>query len=99
VLSQIGAGGDHTCAVTLSGTAYCWGANAQGELGNGTLAGSATPALVAGGLTWHWVSAGAFFSCGLTTDGIPYCWGQNNAGQLGIGSTVDISTPIRVSKP
>src|SRR4029077_3706339 len=43
----ITAGLEHTCALIPSGpsfaTVYCWGRNAEGELGNGSTTPSATP--------------------------------------------------------
>jgi alpha-tubulin suppressor-like RCC1 family protein len=34
---QISAGGRHTCGVTTSGAAYCWGNLYAGEGGDGSL--------------------------------------------------------------
>lgn len=42
----IAAGGEHTCAVTASGSAICWGSNGSGELGNGSMHDSAVPVAV-----------------------------------------------------
>jgi hypothetical protein len=43
---HVWAGGDHTCAVTEAGDAYCWGGNHAGQLGNGGATASAVPVLV-----------------------------------------------------
>ena len=88
------AGSNFACAVTPSGTAYCWGG---GQLGNGSTAGSATPVAVAGGLAFTTVSAGPFFACGVTTSGAAYCWGGNGAGQLGTGTQTSSLTPVPVA--
>lgn len=40
---ELAAGADFTCGITFEGETYCWGANANGQLGNGTLSGSLVP--------------------------------------------------------
>ena len=41
--------------------AYCWGANDDGELGDGTMTNHTAPAVVSGGLTFISVTAGAVY--------------------------------------
>ncbi len=55
---SISSGGDHTCGLTLGGTAYCWGSNAAGQLGLGSIGGgSSVPTPVSGGLSFSRISA------------------------------------------
>jgi alpha-tubulin suppressor-like RCC1 family protein len=97
--ARLTAGGGHTCGVTTSGAAYCWGSNGAGELGNGSTANSSTPVAVAGGFTFAAVSAGGGHTCGVTTSGAAHCWGSNGNGQLGIGAldTLLHTTPVAVA--
>jgi alpha-tubulin suppressor-like RCC1 family protein len=91
---QISAGGDHTCAITSRGAAYCWGGNFNGALGDGTETDSGVngPQPVIGGLKFVSLSAQEDFTCGLTTRGAAYCWGYNGSrGQLGDGTTTTAS--------
>jgi alpha-tubulin suppressor-like RCC1 family protein len=82
---ELGVSSTHSCGVTTTGAAYCWGGNLYGALGNGSM-DSSTPVPVVGGLTFAMVSAGTAYSCGVTTAGTAYCWGVNDSGQLGNGS-------------
>ena len=84
---SISAGARHTCAITQSREAYCWGANDQGQLSD-FAAGGPTPARIAGSLPWAQISAGATHTCAVRTDGVLSCWGGNDRGQLGNGSFV-----------
>jgi len=104
-LATITVGLDQTCGLSPAGTAYCWGANGFGQLGDGSLADRAAPAPIAGGLTFTTLSAGGggyeedvSFTCGVTTAGDGYCWGGSFRGALGDGSTVaSHRTPVPVS--
>ena len=96
--ASISAGEYHTCGVTGSGAAYCWGQNYFGELGIGTTSDySRTPVAVTGGLTFASVMAGGWHSCGVTVAGVAYCWGNNGRGELGNGSTTSSSVPVKVA--
>jgi alpha-tubulin suppressor-like RCC1 family protein len=96
-LVSLVAGGEHTCGLTAAGAAYCWGANATGQLGTGTFGGTSAVALpVSGGLTFVSLSAGGAHTCGVTPNGSIYCWGSNSSGQLGDGTLIDRATPVRV---
>jgi alpha-tubulin suppressor-like RCC1 family protein/sugar lactone lactonase YvrE len=86
-----------TCAVTSNGGAKCWGANRNGQLGDGTTTDRNIPVNVKGladGISA--LAVGPNHACALSKDGKVKCWGQNQAGQLGDGTKTDSSTPVEV---
>jgi alpha-tubulin suppressor-like RCC1 family protein len=100
----VSSGNDgYSCGVTTSGSAYCWGLNAYGQLGDGTTANKLVPTVVSGGLTFVSVAASTSpdgaHTCGLTTSGAVYCWGLNDHGQLGDGTTTQQLLPTLVKFP
>jgi alpha-tubulin suppressor-like RCC1 family protein len=101
-LIQITTGDDFTCALDSAGSAYCWGSNYAGGLGNGsTVSYSSAPVAVdtsgvLAGVTLTRISANAFHACVLDSAGAAFCWGYNNWGQLGDGSTTNSSVPVAV---
>ena len=107
VFTAFAAGGAHTCALTPTGAAYCWGRAESGQLGvpapstmcatdAGSVACIKTAVPVGGGLTFASLAAGGAHTCGLTGDGTAYCWGSNASGQLGDNSTTRRTAPVAV---
>jgi alpha-tubulin suppressor-like RCC1 family protein len=97
---QVIAGFYHSCGVTTTKVAYCWGGNFNGQLGDGTTTlARYVPNKVAGGLLFAGVSAGPAGShtCGITTGNKIYCWGDNAFGQLGDGTTTRRLSPVKVA--
>lgn len=92
----IAAGGDHACAITTDGAAWCWGHNERGQLGTGNSANSAVPVAVAGGLAFTSISAHQMVTCGVTVDDAGYCWGHGAMGNLGSGSRSSSNAPVPV---
>lgn len=93
--ASISAGDTHSCAVSTTGQAYCWGDNEHGKFGDGSEESSDVPVPVANGLTFATFSAGETLSCGVTTAGRVYCMGQNDYGQLGDATNEDRHTPVK----
>ncbi len=94
---EISCGNVHTCASTGEGTAWCWGGNWAGQLGNATYVVENTPVQVFGLTGVTAVSGGDDHSCAVKSDGTAWCWGGNDAGQLGDGTTEYKNTPVLVS--
>ena len=68
------AGADFTCALNHAGAAFCWGAGAAGQLGDGERSESAVPVRVDGGPYVRLTATGQH-ACGLRSDGRAECWG------------------------
>src|SRR5690606_41023107 len=88
-VTDISVGSSSACAIA-DGSAYCWGQNIVGGLGNGSRVDSSVPVAVStsgvlAGKTVTDISAGQH-ACAVA-DGEAYCWGSGNSGRLGNGST------------
>lgn len=89
-------GVDHACVLFPSGQVGCWGANDQGQLGDGTTTPRAAPSQSVAGLPKATaLASGNKWSCALLEDGRVMCWGANNRGQLGAGTTAPSRTFAR----
>ncbi len=111
---SISAGALHTCAlayttVVADAQVYCWGKNAEGQLGNNATAQSLVPVKVRTnvgdalyGRTIYAISAGDYHTCALTDPDSSgrqiFCWGRGNFGQLGNNANTLINKlPVAVN--
>jgi alpha-tubulin suppressor-like RCC1 family protein len=82
---SVAAGARHTCAVRATGAVMCWGSDAAGALGDGTIGSptnQATPVAVVGLTAASAVSTGTDHSCAIE-GGAVRCWGSDVSHQLG----------------
>ncbi|KHD89759.1 MAG: hypothetical protein OM95_01415 [Bdellovibrio sp. ArHS] len=98
-IKQGGPDYDWACAIQ-SGSAFCWGYNGYGQIGDGTTVTKNIPTQVVGftaGVTQLSLSSDASvgYTCGLK-NGAAFCWGYNGYGQLGDDTTTSRSTPTQV---
>lgn len=94
---QLSASLGSSAGITRDATAYCWGLNSSGQLGDGTLVAKSTPTLVVGGQKWRQISIGVSTTIAIDSNGDAYGWGDNSVGAIGDGTIVGKSSPVLVS--
>ncbi|WP_018218827.1 RCC1 domain-containing protein [Salinispora vitiensis] len=101
VVAAVSAGRDHNLVLTATGPAalLAWGANSEGQLGDGTRSARSVPVAVAlpAGPTVTAIAGGGDHSLALTVDGTALAWGSNSRGQLGDGTTTGRLVPVTVA--
>jgi alpha-tubulin suppressor-like RCC1 family protein len=97
-VADLFAGGYHTCAVMSDTTVQCWGRNARGQVGDGTVNTPITqPHRVSGLSGVALVAGGGYHTCGLLQNSTVDCWGQSDYGQIGATGLAFSSTPVAVN--
>src|SRR3990172_5040014 len=85
----IAGGGAHSLSICTDSTAWAWGSNGFGQLGNGTNTDSYVPIQVSSLTGIIAIEAGYAHALALKNDGTVWAWGWNSAGQLGNGTNTD----------
>jgi alpha-tubulin suppressor-like RCC1 family protein len=94
---ELNAGYSHSLGIRKDGTAWAWGINGYGRLGDGTAVARSSPVSVVGGFTdWIQLSAGQFHNLGLRANGTAWAWGTGSQGRLGDGTSTSRSSPVSV---
>ena len=60
---HISCGTGHTCGILVNGSAFCWGANDEGQ--------SMVPEWID---SWRQIDAGYAHTCAVASNGSAYCW-------------------------
>jgi alpha-tubulin suppressor-like RCC1 family protein len=100
VAARLALGNTHSCMLTATGTAQCWGENIAGELGNGAaspLRNELTPVGVVDLVNATDLAAARSSTCAIRVGGSVVCWGHNDSGQLGTGTASSMWTSHFVS--
>jgi hypothetical protein len=76
--TSFSVGSYHSCGVATDGNVYCWGSNARGNLGIGSVDTLAhpTPVQAIASVKFTSVVVGGYSTCALDTSGTVQCWGQ-----------------------
>ena len=102
-IEMMSLGGEHSMIVTSSGRLISWGANGEGELGDGSSTTNSTPTDVTSYLGLHTEEvvvqaiAGYGTSMALTSEGRVMTWGNNEYGQMADGTLESKSSPVDVT--
>jgi alpha-tubulin suppressor-like RCC1 family protein len=73
--NAVTAGREHACAIRSDGTAWCWGRNDYGQLGDGTNTDRTAPVMVSGTKLPKFtaIASGNNHSCAVGADGTVWC--------------------------
>ena len=99
-VSALAMGRAHGCELTTAGAVRCWGDNAFGQLGDGSVKGSSFLTDVIGlssGVASLFAGPVGDHTCALMKSGGLKCWGRNDVGQLGTGSRLAVFAPTDVN--
>jgi alpha-tubulin suppressor-like RCC1 family protein len=83
--TSISRGCNASFAITSSGSAFAWGANGGGRLGDGTTTDRPSPVSISlpGGRRFTRIATSSTHSVAVASDGTVWAWGGNSQGQLG----------------
>ena len=88
--ASVSAGLHRICALSTTGTGYCWGDNYEGSFGNNTYTDSLRPTamIVPNNESLVHISTSWYHTCVQTISNKTWCFGNGGFGELGSGTTM-----------
>jgi alpha-tubulin suppressor-like RCC1 family protein len=103
-VTQVAQGGSiwdngQTLVMLSNGSLWAWGANFNGQLGDGTTRSRASPVPFRSpaGVSYKYLATGGITSYAVSATGQVYAWGASPVGQVGDGTTHTTLIPVRVA--
>lgn len=93
---SISAGDGFSIALKDDGSAWAWGDNDHGTLGNGHRLSLSHPVRMDSADDWSAISGGDVHGLGIKEDGTLWGWGGNVASQIGDGHSTERLSPVQV---
>jgi alpha-tubulin suppressor-like RCC1 family protein len=92
-------GNGQTLVLLTNGRLYAWGADRNGQLGDGKTATQSSPELITppSGVTYRALATSGGTSYGISKTGAVFAWGGGGEGQIGNGTTKGSLTPVKVA--
>lgn len=96
-IKAVDVGRSGACAISQSGSVYCWGLNTSYQFGNATATTLRVPTLIPQlGTDNAEIQLGFTGGCSKKDSGQLYCWGYNSKGTVGNGTNATQTTPLAV---
>lgn len=94
-VQAIGVGTQHTCALSTTGSVYCWGSGSSGQLGSNLPISD--PQRIAGITTATGLSVNGDTACAILGGADLFCWGHVGWG-FGAGFAGNVGLPVYTLK-
>ncbi|MBK9720875.1 MAG: T9SS type A sorting domain-containing protein [Saprospiraceae bacterium] len=93
---SISGGGYFNQIIKKDQSVWAWGANSNGQLGDGTKSRTNLAKLISNELNWSTISTGRSHTLALKTNGSLWAWGSNAGGELGDGTKQGKTSPVQI---
>lgn len=96
-VKSVAIGANHSCALLLDRSVWCWGVGNSGQLGDGMKTNSIVPvrARIDSVIS---LDVGLAHTCAVRSTGSVWCWGSNQYHRLGLRASASKSVPTYVPR-